>query len=158
MGVLVINNPFESHAEVEHAVAQGTHNYTKVDLLIGSLFSLSGAIGGSMAVLCMRYMKVGIHYSISPFWFASGSAFWSPIFHGFYRSTSTKYTDLQTGQYDLQTKSLIVLTAIFATLGQNFSSKAYQLEKTSRVAATSYLNIVIAFLWDILVFQETLTF
>lgn len=111
-----------------------------------------------MAVLCMRYMKVGIHYSISPFWFASGSAFWSPIFHGLYRSNSTKYTDLKTCQYDLQTKSLIVLTAVFATLGQNFTSKAYQMEKTARVAATSYLNIVIAFLWDILIFEEKLTF
>lgn len=77
-GVLIINNPFDTHS------ADPTNSaplYSNLDLLIGSSFSLGGAIGGSIAVLCMRYMNKGIHYTISPFWFASGGTLLSPMVH-----------------------------------------------------------------------------
>ena len=84
-GVIIINNPFDTHE------SDGKPLYSNLDLLIGSAFSLSGAIGGSMAVLCMRYMNKGIHYSISPFWFASGGTFMSPIAHSFQTTQSKEY-------------------------------------------------------------------
>ena len=85
IGVLIINNPFDSHNEVKKVVDGDSTIpvYSNWSLLIGSAFSLGGAIGGSMAVLCMRYMNKGIHYTISPFWFASGGSFMSPLAHTF---------------------------------------------------------------------------
>jgi len=72
IGVLIINNPWEETSE--DSIEQ------KQDILIGSAFALSGALGGAFAVLAMRIMR-NMHYSISPFWFASGCTFWSPIVH-----------------------------------------------------------------------------
>lgn len=68
-GVIIINNPFE---QIEGQQLQ------KRNMLIGSLFAFSGAIFGSFANLCMRVMTK-IHYTLSPFWFACGSTFWSAI-------------------------------------------------------------------------------
>ena len=72
-GVVLINNPFEEVIHDEHAER-------KENIFIGSMFALSGALGGAFAVLAMRIMR-NMHYSISPFWFASGCTFWSPIIH-----------------------------------------------------------------------------
>lgn len=74
LGVIVINNPWE---EVDSSKLEEKQN-----ILIGSAFALSGAIFGAFAILCMRIMR-NMHYSISPFWFASGCTLWSPIVHSF---------------------------------------------------------------------------
>ena len=69
-GVVLINNPFEPQKE------DAETNY-----LYGTIYALTGSLGGAAALICMRVMRKNIHYSISPFWFASGCAFWSPIVH-----------------------------------------------------------------------------
>ena len=39
-----------------------------------------GALGAATAFLTMRIMKNDIHYSVSPFWWAMGVVFLSPLF------------------------------------------------------------------------------
>ena len=58
--------------------------YSTRDILIGTLFALSGALGGACANITKRIMKNGINFSVSPFWFAAGCSFWSPIVHSIY--------------------------------------------------------------------------
>ena len=75
-GILLINfNPWEKPdlSENKHKENQ------KKEYLIGTMFALIGALGAGFAAIVMRYMKEGIHYSISPFWFASGCCFFSSI-------------------------------------------------------------------------------
>jgi drug/metabolite transporter (DMT)-like permease len=68
-GVIIINEPWINTSDEEHT-----------NLLFGSVFALSGALAGAVAILCMRIMK-DIHFSVSPFWFAAGCTFLSPIVH-----------------------------------------------------------------------------
>ena len=48
-------------------------------MMFGTVYSLGGAIGWACAMLCMRYMR-NIHYSVTPFWYATGCTFFSTIF------------------------------------------------------------------------------
>ena len=73
IGVVIINNPFAHSEESKEEL------YTPKNILIGSIFAITGAISGSLAGVCMRYMNKDIHYSISPFWFAAGNCFFGPL-------------------------------------------------------------------------------
>ena len=73
-GVILINKPWEKSSESEE-------KHSDKDMLIGSIFALTGAMSGAFSILCMRIMREGIHYSLAPFWFASGCCFCSPIIH-----------------------------------------------------------------------------
>lgn len=76
IGVIVINKPWDRDSgETDDS------EYSDKDIFIGTIYAVTGAIGGACALICMRIMRDGIHYSISPFWFASGCTFWSPFFH-----------------------------------------------------------------------------
>ena len=77
IGIIIINNPPED----ESAKSSDKLTYSSRDILIGTLFALSGAVGGAIANTTKRLMKTGINFSISPFWFAAGCTFWSPIIH-----------------------------------------------------------------------------
>ena len=101
VGVVVINDPFGS-SEMDQD--------KKGDFLIGSVFATSGALAASLASLCMRYMT-DIHYSISPFWFATGGAAWSPFL--FVLSSGPSHSDNQTTKYDLWTISMLTVQALF---------------------------------------------
>ena len=59
-------------------------------------------------------------------------------------------------QYDLYTVFIIILMALFTVSGQQAVSRAYQLEKTSRVAATNYAQIALSYVWDLAIFHENL--
>ena len=72
-GVVLINKPWDT--------SNSSGEYSTNSILIGSLFAFSGAVTGGFAALCMRIMREGIHYSISPFWFSSGCTFMSPMVH-----------------------------------------------------------------------------
>ena len=83
-GVIIINNPW-AEDEIDQ-IKEDTGNfvdrkvYTTSDTIIGTIYCIVGAIGASLAFLCMRIMKEEIHFSISPFWFSIGCTFLSPIF------------------------------------------------------------------------------
>ena len=68
LGVLIINNPFDT----EEARKEGG----ETNVLAGSSFAISGAIGAAAALLCMRVMR-DIHWMIPPFWNAGGFTYWS---------------------------------------------------------------------------------
>lgn len=144
LGVLLINRPWETNL-----FAPGSQ-FTKMDIFIGTVFSITGAWGASAAFVCMRFMK-NIHYSISPFWFATGCTFFSPI-----GSLGMMMAKPQTVIYTWEIIGLITAASVASFFGQVFQSRAYQLEKASRVAAVNYLQIVTSFLWDLLYFKSTL--
>ena len=50
-------------------------------MLIGTAFSLIGAISFSTVQILMRHMKSNIHYSIAPFYFATACTFGSMFGH-----------------------------------------------------------------------------
>ena len=52
--------------------------------------------------------------------------------------------------------SLIGACSICSFFGQVFTSRAYQLDTTSRIAATLYIQIAVAFIFDIVIFNAPL--
>jgi drug/metabolite transporter (DMT)-like permease len=135
LGVIVINNPFEKVSLEE----QSLNTFTRIDYVIGSLIALSGAIAAGGVSVVMRYMNKGIHYSISPFWFASGNALCSPILHSILVMNSDTYIDRIATRYDWTSIFLIGLASCGAFIGQILTSRAFQLEKVSRIAFCGYL-------------------
>jgi drug/metabolite transporter (DMT)-like permease len=110
-----------------------------MDYVIGSAIALGGAIAAGGVSVVMRFMNKGIHYSISPFWYASGCTMFSPIFHCILVDHSVTYTDRITSKYDWWSIFLISIPCVLSCVGQIMCSRAYQLEKTSRIAFCSYL-------------------
>ena len=88
-----------------------------MDLLIGSLIAISGAVAGGGVSCVMRFMNKGIHYSISPFWYASGCTIFSPIFHCLLVDHSSTYTNRTTSKYDLMSILLISTASVGACFG-----------------------------------------
>jgi len=114
---------------------------------------------GAFAILCMRIMRDGIHYSISPFWFASGCTFWSSIVHmiqlngSYYNDAEQLIRERTTTIYDWKTIALMAVASMGSFFGQVFWSRAFQLEKAARVSAVQYLIIVTSFIWDVFYFK-----
>lgn len=153
IGILIINNP---HQDQDALVDPTKLTYSARDKLIGTLFALSGACGGAMANITKRLMKTGIHYSISPFWFACGCTFWSPMAHISYTTRRETQSEYIGHKYDLFAFVLIFLCSITTFFGQVLQSKAFQMNKANRVATLAYLQIVVMFMWDIIFFNSHL--
>lgn len=114
LGVIVINNPFQATDEKRDASGD---NY-----LLGTIYALTGAISGSVAMICMRIMRKNIHYSISPFWFAAGCSLGAPFLHavqmhGAYEDQRRKGEQTMSANYDWWTCLLILLASIFSFTG-----------------------------------------
>ena len=126
IGMFLINNPFadnEVPTTVDSVVEDGFKDlkiYSLKEKMIGSTFALIGAIGGSLALLCMRVMKEDIHYSIAPFWFSIGCTFCAPIGAAPYMSSAEVTTT-----YDWRLIGLIMLASVGSFFGQIFQSRAY---------------------------------
>mmetsp|Transcript_35751 Transcript_35751/g.54747 ORF Transcript_35751/g.54747 Transcript_35751/m.54747 type:complete len:83 (+) Transcript_35751:649-897(+) len=82
----------------------------------------------------MRAMKEDIHYSISPFWFSIGCTFFAPLCSAPYMATAEEST-----VYSWKLVLLMTIASLGSFFGQICQSRAYQLEKAARVAATNYL-------------------
>jgi len=93
-----------------------------------------GALGAATAFLTMRIMKNDIHYSVSPFWWAMGVVFLSPIF-----SVNHMRQEVVTQTYTLELILLTLAVSLTSMLAQLFQSRAYQLEKAARVASVNYI-------------------
>ena len=76
IGILLINDPFGWYKEEDDSKEEDDNK--DYNYLLGTLFLISGILLGGLAPIIMRYMR-DIHYSISPFWFASGCCILSPI-------------------------------------------------------------------------------
>ena len=147
-GVVVVNNPFkieDSHGELS------THN-----LFLGTVYALTGALAFSAAVLCMRLMSTGIHFSVSPFWYATGCTYLGSLMHFGFLNQSYSSDEQKSTVYDFYQIVLILLVSLTAFFGQNFASKAYQLEKASILAPMNYLHTISCFFWDTLFFKAQL--
>lgn len=111
IGVVVLNSPFD-HQQTDFTVS---------DFFFGSAFAFSGAIGSSIAYMCMRIMK-DIHFTISPFWYSSGCTFMAPMMYAFwsnhhYVPRVNKVTPTHAGVYDWQTIWLITLASVSSFFG-----------------------------------------
>ena len=78
---------------------------------------------GAVAIICMRIMRDGIHYSIGPFWFALGCSIWSPIVHmiqlsnSYYNEKDELIREKTSTVYDFKTIILICAASAFSFLG-----------------------------------------
>ena len=114
-GVICINNPFEEATDDKE---NKKHNY-----LIGTIVGLTGAFFGSWAMTCMRYMRIGIHHTIAPFYFGTFNVIMSPIAIALVRTTSPEYSNPTT--YDFKTILILLSIGAVTTLGQILGSKAF---------------------------------
>jgi drug/metabolite transporter (DMT)-like permease len=121
LGVVVINNPLE-HLSAEEAAKD---TFTRMDYIIGSAIALSGAVAAGGVSVVMRFMNKGIHYSISPFWYASGCTMFSPIFHSILVDNSITYEGRITPRYDWWSIFLISIPCVGSCFGQILCSRAY---------------------------------
>lgn len=106
-------------------------------------------------------MNQGIHYCISPFWFASGCSFMSPIFytltHKLYWHGSPRLNEVEMPtQYDAYTIVLLLAVSVMTFLGQVFTSRSFQLEKASIIATFNYTTVLGGFIIDIFYFKVSL--
>lgn len=124
--------------ESDHNAISVKH-FTKQDLFIGSCIALWGAVATGFVAICMRYMNKGIHYTISPFWYSCGCSVLGPIYHTFLISKSESYAERVATSYDSYTIFLILVSSVASSFGQILTSRAFQMEKTSRVSFTGYL-------------------
>ena len=161
LGVLLINFPRGDDTDQSGGIDKSHHHaksqeYTPGDIMVGSIFALCGAIFGSLAGVCMRTMNKGIHYAISPFWFASGNAMFSPLAFVFQHNYSEAYIGKKSVVYEFPVIFLISLCALCMVFGQILTSRALQLERLAIVSATTYLELAVAFIWDLLIFKTAL--
>ena len=80
-GVLIINNSSFQNDETQDVKYPDEIQYSPNEILKGTIFSVIGAFGFAAAGICKRIMRKNIHYSISPFWFASACTLFSPLAH-----------------------------------------------------------------------------
>jgi drug/metabolite transporter (DMT)-like permease len=59
IGVIMVNNPFKTEDSINEL---STHN-----ILIGTIYALTGAFAFSGTVISIRKMGSGIHYTVGPF-------------------------------------------------------------------------------------------
>ena len=116
LGVLVLTDPVHASSNIS----------SDNSVIIGTIFGLVSAMGASGASVCMRMMNKGIHFSVSPFWFASGCTFVSPIFHlGFSTHRYSANPNLVTESYDSKIILLISIISVVQFIGQVAISKAF---------------------------------
>ena len=116
-GVVLINDPFGMGKEDDD---NQKHSY-----LIGTLIAIAGSFGSACAMVCMRYMRVGLHHSIAPFYFGLGSVFFSPIAYGFQHATQDAAAQSPATIYDKQTIILLISIGLLTTAAQNFVSQSF---------------------------------
>lgn len=73
IGVIMVNNPFKSQDSINEISA---HN-----ILIGTIYALTGALAFSGTVISIRKMGSGIHYTVGPFWYATGCTILGSMMH-----------------------------------------------------------------------------
>ena len=116
IGVIIINNP-----QSDEIVIDSTKTYySSKDIFVGSVFALGGAFGGSIANICKRIMRKNIHYSISPFFWAVGCTFMSPMSH---YSFIVLYNDRKeepasTSKYDFTVLGLLFVATVTTFFAQ----------------------------------------
>ena len=79
VGIIIILDPFKD-TEIE---TQKDRDY-----FTGTCFGISAVLCIGFISVFMRYMRDGIHYSLSPFWFSCSCTLLSPIVHAITRSNS----------------------------------------------------------------------
>jgi len=108
-GIVIINNPF---ADEQNKDVQKANDYWTGTLYAGSTLFASGFIA-----LAMRYMRDGIHYTLSPFWFSSGCCFLSPFMFVLTSNTIEEEKRISVGgNYDGHSILLLVLISVFSFL------------------------------------------
>jgi len=78
-GVLIIIDPFNVFKAETLDESDGIKK--EYDYVKGGLFGIVASFFGGVIAICMRYMREGIHYSLSPFWLSIACAIHGPILH-----------------------------------------------------------------------------
>ena len=94
----------------------------------------------------MRKLGAAVHSSLNPLYFGVLSCIAAPL------SMSVFNYDVP-GPIDLYSFKLLMIMGLLGWVAQEGVSKALQIEKAGRAASINYLQVVVAFLADIIVFD-----
>jgi drug/metabolite transporter (DMT)-like permease len=73
IGVVMVNNPFKTQDSINEI---SSHS-----ILIGTVYAVTGAFAFSGAMISIRKMSDGIHYTVGPFWYAAGCTMLGSFMH-----------------------------------------------------------------------------
>ena len=121
-GVIIIINPFSSNSTQIPTTNEAAKEYNYVK---GGLFGIMASFFGGLIALCMRHMRDGIHYSLSPFWLSIACTIHAPIMHSLTTTSSNEAKMVKTTVYDNKTILYIGLLSLFSFVGQNFLSRSF---------------------------------
>jgi len=109
------------------------------------MYAISASVFNGSVAICMRYMRTGIHYSLSPFYFSVSCAIIAPFMYSLNTNWNNSHDvakedhALMGTKYDSLTCMLVGMVSLFAFTGQLFVSRAYQLEKANVIAPLVYV-------------------
>ena len=107
--------------------------------------ALLGSCSSGFAYLMMRKIGQEINSAINPLYFG--------IFTTFAGMIATSTVEHALTELDWPTVALLLLFCFFGWVAQVGVSKAVQLEKGGRVAVVLYIQVVMAFVFDVIVYD-----
>ena len=119
-------------------------------LLFGKILAMVAAITSSITLINLRKLKT-TPAAVVVFWFASAIVFFGSI--ALYVLGTFKPIDLT----DMLCSGLLCAIGLMSVLEQYFLTIALQHEDATTISVTRSFNIVLAFLWEVVIFDEIVT-
>jgi drug/metabolite transporter (DMT)-like permease len=136
IGVLLVSNPFGD--------AKG--NTTIMGVLIGIMAAVM--IAGSFTMV--RIVAINFHFMIPMFYYWLATTAFAPLGY-----LVLLFIGHQPNVYTSDDLMRLLVLWIFGFFSQFFLSASYKLEKAGRVSSVRYLQIVLSFLVDVMVFKTS---
>jgi drug/metabolite transporter (DMT)-like permease len=141
LGVVILTSPSSIFGSIDTTDILQDYPYYKYGVLI----ALVGSCSSAFAYLMMRKIGPQIDSAINPLYF------------GIFISIASMFATPPFGhalpQLEWPTIGLLAVFCFFGWAAQVGVSKAVQLEKGGRVAAVLYVQVVMAFAFDVLVYN-----
>ena len=119
-------------------------------LLLGQVLAIVAAITSSITLINLRKLK-STPAAVVVFWFATSIVFFGSI--ALYMLGTFKPIDLT----DMLCTGLLCTIGLMSVLEQYFLTIALQHEDATTISVTRSFNIVLAFLWEVVIFDVTVT-
>jgi drug/metabolite transporter (DMT)-like permease len=144
-GVIVLTNPtfVFPFLSPEDAIGYNKSDYPNFNL--GVFFALFGSVMSGFAYLCMRKLGTTVHSVLNPLWFGTFSVASCFVV----AAALSDEIIVPLSFYDI---GLLLSMGILGWIAQEGVSKAIQVEKAGRAAPLNYLQVVIAWIFDVTCF------
>lgn len=118
---------------------------------IGIILASMAWMSLSLIAILIRKMNMGLHYTLSPFYFGATTGFVALMLLIFYPNIYhfSSYT-----KFDV---AMFLMSGCFNYIAQTSKSLALKYENASFIAPFGYLQVVALLVWDLLLFGYTFT-